>query len=262
MALLHRISDESAERLLDGRAPAGADALGLEPTALFVTALRAAVPAAPPPGAEATLIGRLSDTALESEQRMAVAPTQALAIESASRGRGWRPRLAVVAKVAVGVALLPAAMAGLAFAGVTLPEPAREAMDRLGLDLPNQSVVDDEGAVGIDEADKADRADKGGKAIQRRETASRARRGERRADPDSRASGGREARERGANPSADGEPGHQSRGQGTPQVVQPAPITPPGQGGTPPGQGGTSPSQAKPQPHSGGPPPGQAKQAD
>jgi len=262
---MNRTRDEDAERLLERRVPWGDGGSELGEVSIFLDALRAAVPAAPPPAAEAALVPLLAEAARESEHRLATAPTRSLPAAAARRG-AWRPRVALAAKVAVGVALLPAAMAGLAFAGVTLPEPAREAMDRIGLELPNQSVVDDEVPVGADEDDEAAGADRDGKAVQRRETTRRALRDEPRAGRGSRAAGGREARERRINPSADGEPGHQSRGQGSPQLGEPAPITPPGQGGTPPGQGGTSPSQANPQPQSGGPPggvpPGRAKQPD
>lgn len=56
------------------------------------------------------------------------------------RGTGSRgftlPRL--FARVAVPALALPLVVTGLAFAGVTLPAPARDVIDSLGIDLPNQ----------------------------------------------------------------------------------------------------------------------------
>jgi len=49
----------------------------------------------------------------------------------------------LVARVGIAAALLPLLIAGLAFAGVTVPDPARSAFDSVGVELPNQPA--DEG---------------------------------------------------------------------------------------------------------------------
>jgi hypothetical protein len=104
--------------------------------ALFENALRAAVPRQPDPRVGSELVRRLASTAravtLEAETRTT---TRAAAGTGAGRRRS---RFALVARIAVAVALIPLALAGLAFAGVNLPEPARDAFDKVGVTLPNQ----------------------------------------------------------------------------------------------------------------------------
>jgi hypothetical protein len=101
--------------------------------ALFERALRVAVPTRPDPLIARDLVPRLA--------RLARAAT----IEAETQARGWgagvagrRSRLALVARVGIAVALIPLVLAGLAFAGVTVPAPARDAFDSLGIELPNQ----------------------------------------------------------------------------------------------------------------------------
>jgi hypothetical protein len=106
--------------------------------ALFQSALRAAVPSQPDPSLGTRLVPRLADAA------------RAATIEAethASRQRVTRPRsrLALVARVGLAVALIPLVLAGLAFAGVTVPGPARSAFDTVGITLPNQPSSDDHG---------------------------------------------------------------------------------------------------------------------
>jgi hypothetical protein len=55
-----------------------------------------------------------------------------------------RRRRAIAARVAVVVASIPLLFAGLAFAGVSLPEPADSAFETIGVELPNQA--DDQGS--------------------------------------------------------------------------------------------------------------------
>src|ERR687897_1725358 len=143
-----RIRDVDAERLLSGHGSGNGRAELVE-LASFVSLVRTTVPARLDPVAEVPLIERLAETArLANDAATAdTAPMQPV------RATAWRPRLALAAKVAVAVALLPAATAGLAFAGVSLPQPAREAMERIGLDLPNQSAVDEESTASGDEVD-------------------------------------------------------------------------------------------------------------
>jgi hypothetical protein len=232
MSFLRRITDEEVERLLAETSENGTPELG--ELASFVRALSGAVPAQPPTGLEAWLVPNLAATA-----RAASHATEATAALSgpARRARTRRPRLALAAKVAVAAALVPASMTGLAFAGVTLPEPARSAFERVGIDLPNQSAVDDSAAAdenaGGDEsaashrdhgAGKGQSSGSAGKSKSRGKSAAAHRRGDHRA-----AHGGTKGR-------SDSAPGQQGTAPGQQGTT-------PGQGGTPPGQGGTPPGQ-------------------
>jgi hypothetical protein len=107
--------------------------------ALFMNALRAAVPAEPDPGLGADLVPRLAAAARASTIE---AETQVLRRHSAKRagdpGRR-RSRLTSVARVGIAIALIPLVLAGLAVAGVTVPSPARSAFESLGISLPHQA---------------------------------------------------------------------------------------------------------------------------
>jgi hypothetical protein len=96
--------------------------------AMFENSLRVAVPTRPDPTLGRDLVPRLAQAArasmLEAESR-------------AHRGTP-RSRFALVARIGIAVALIPLVLAGLAFAGVTVPSPARSAFDSLGITLPNQ----------------------------------------------------------------------------------------------------------------------------
>lgn len=94
--------------------------------ALFESALRAAVPTRPDPRIEGDLVRRLA----------AVARTAMMQAEM--RPRPHRSRRVLVARIGIAVAAIPLACAGLAFAGVNLPQPARDAFDSVGIELPNQ----------------------------------------------------------------------------------------------------------------------------
>jgi hypothetical protein len=96
--------------------------------ALFESALRAAVPMQPDPRIGATLVPRLAEVA------------RAATIEAETHPVRQRPRsrLALVARVGIAVALIPLVLAGLAFAGVTVPSPARSAFEKVGITLPHQ----------------------------------------------------------------------------------------------------------------------------
>lgn len=99
--------------------------------ALFQTALRAAVPTRPDPAIGMALVPRLAEVA------------RTATIEAETQGltrtpRKPRSRFALVARVGIAVALIPLVLAGLAFAGVTVPGPARDAFDSVGITLPNQ----------------------------------------------------------------------------------------------------------------------------
>ena len=111
--------------------------------ATFMTALRAALPTQPDPRLSADLVPRLAETA------------RAATIEAETRAtrRSRRPRLGLLVRIGIALAAVPLLFAGLAVAGVTVPEPARDAFDRVGIELPNQpstnsSSVSDESPVG------------------------------------------------------------------------------------------------------------------
>lgn len=145
MGFPRRLSREQQERLLAG-APS-ADGGDLDRIAAFVRALPALVREQPDDVLTAALVPRLAAAARASAAEAEHRPTVPLARRPA------RSRRMLVARVAVAVALVPALMAGLAFAGVTLPEPAQDAFERVGVDLPNQAAVDEE-AAGGDEVDE------------------------------------------------------------------------------------------------------------
>jgi hypothetical protein len=102
--------------------------------ALFESALRAALPTRPDPRLGRDLVPRLAQ----------VARASMLEAETRAHRRTPRSRFALVARVGIAVALIPLVLAGLAFAGVTVPSPARSAFDSVGITLPNQPS--DEGA--------------------------------------------------------------------------------------------------------------------
>jgi hypothetical protein len=109
----------------------GAYEYEMNEVALFQTALRAAVPTRPDPAIGTALVPRLAEAA------------RAATIEAETQGmprtaRKPRSRFALVARVGIAVALIPLVLAGLAFAGVTVPGPARDAFDSVGITLPNQ----------------------------------------------------------------------------------------------------------------------------
>ena len=120
--------------------------------ALFESALRAAVPTRPDPRIGAVLVPRLAEAA-----RIAT-------LEADTRPLRQRPRsrFALVARVGIAVALIPLVLAGLAFAGVTVPSPARSAFESVGINLPNQpeehAAADEKNGSGHGKAAESDDA--------------------------------------------------------------------------------------------------------
>jgi hypothetical protein len=106
---------------------------------LFESALRAAIPTRPDPGIARNLVPRLAQAARAATIE---AETEGSRRGAGAAGRRARSRLALVARVGIAVALIPLVLAGLAFAGVTVPAPARDAFDSLGITLPNQPSED------------------------------------------------------------------------------------------------------------------------
>jgi hypothetical protein len=100
--------------------------------ALFENALRAAVPTRPDPAVGTTLVPRLAAVARAATLEAETQPRR-------PRTAAPRSRLALVARVGIAVALIPLVLAGLAFAGVNLPAPARDAFEKVGITLPNQA---------------------------------------------------------------------------------------------------------------------------
>jgi hypothetical protein len=128
---LRRLTAEQEERLMMG-APFG-DHAELDELAAFMRALPAALATEPDGKRSAAVVPRLAEAA-----RISAAETDARATTTVIGSRRSTSRRALVARVAVAVALIPACMAGLAFAGVTVPEPARQAFEDVGVTLPNQ----------------------------------------------------------------------------------------------------------------------------
>lgn len=237
----HRINDAVAEALITG-ADLGDQRSDFEATALFLRALPAAIQVAPASSSEAVTISALADAgriaALEADR--GASPTAPFA---PVRGSGWRGRLALLGAV---IALLPLLTAGLAFAGVDLPEPVDEAFERVGIELPNQA----------DGGDAASRGREGAKGLGAEDPAGAASgdRGAGTEQPDDHKGGKPHA----GGPSVPGSGkgnGPKGRAQGSgPKGV------PPGHGGVPPGQGGDPPGNLGVPPGGGsdgttGPPP-------
>lgn len=115
--------------------------------ALFMTALRAAVPIQPDPELGAKLVPRLAMTARAATIEAETRTTKRAASTAAGARRRPRSRRALVARVGIALALIPLVLAGLAFAGVTLPAPARSVLDSVGVSLPNQSTNSDDAST-------------------------------------------------------------------------------------------------------------------
>lgn len=261
MRFSNRITDAGAERLLaPGAGGPGSGSGDPDDEALrsFVATLRAELPARSAADGEAILITRLADSARRAS--LAAAAQATAPIEPVRRSRGWRPRLVLFGRVALAAALAPALLAALAFAGVELPEPAQDAFERVGIELPNQAGGDEattqSGKAGEDEDEDAGQQEDGA------------------GEPDQAVGAG------GAPGAANGPEGkHKGKDKGKhkkdgPQGGGPSGGVPPGHGGTPPGHGGVPPGNggvppgggsggttgppATPPGH-GGVPPGQAK---
>lgn len=263
MGFFDRINDEHAERLLGSAGLAGEGEAGLEETAAFVRALPAAVPAQPDAAPAAAMIRTLAETARSASleaSREATVPMQTVPV---GRGGGWRLRLALLG---AAVAPLPLLTAGLAYAGVSLPDPVQEAFEAVGLELPNQSDSGDAPAGGSERDDdrgslgSAPGVDGGAGAED--------------GDGDEAAAGkpadgdGKSHTQGHHKPGQGNGQGH-GKGDGNGKPHGPAGGAPPGQGGVPPGNGGvppgggsggsTGPPPSAGPPAQGGVPPGQAK---
>jgi hypothetical protein len=238
MRFSNRITDAGAGRLLapgdaGGPGPGSGDP-GDGALRSFVATLRAELPAQPPADGEEILITRLADSARRAS--LAAAAQATSPIERVRPSRRWRPRLVLFGRVALAAALAPALLAALAFAGVALPEPAQDAFERVGIELPNQAGGDEattqSGKAGDDEDEDAAAGKKEDGAAETGE-------------PDQAAGAG------GAPTGVNGSEGKHKgeRKKSGPQGGGPSGGVPPGHGGTPPGEGGGPPGN-------GGVPPG------
>jgi hypothetical protein len=126
------ISDAEADRLLAGDSNGGDPEARIGESAAFLRMARTALLEQPPPEIEADLVRRLAETARLGAASRATRPARPF----------FRSRRRLVAKLAVATALVPTVLAGLAFAGVTLPGAANSAFDSVGVNLPNQEDGD------------------------------------------------------------------------------------------------------------------------
>jgi hypothetical protein len=112
--------------------------------ATFALAVRAALPAIPDPALTRNVVPELAAAAATGE-RAAARSAPAVRVAPIPRRR---PRFAIAARIAFAVALLPALFAGMAVAGVSLPQAAQDAFEAVGVELPNQ---DDSSSTGGDD---------------------------------------------------------------------------------------------------------------
>ena len=135
--LFRTLTDGDTERLLQGRAPEGSEFVEV---AEFARAVRQNLPTRPD-GASA-MVRQLAEAARTASPQGAIQTTPVAVPARARRFRLQSPRLIAVARLAAIVAVVPLLFAGLAAAGVSVPEPARDAFEVVGVNLPNQSADD------------------------------------------------------------------------------------------------------------------------
>jgi hypothetical protein len=228
MGFFNRNSDDFTERLL-ADPPSVEPEAGVAETVAFVRALPAAVPALPEPALEARIVPALAAAARSATLQASQEATTTMAARPSAGAPRWRLRVAALAAV---VAAVPVLMAGLAYAGVDLPDPVDDAFEAVGVDLPNQSDADGVPAAGQGKGDSASKNAAGTDGSKQGAT-----------------QGDGDATDAGNRGKAKGKPGHAGPEE-----------TPPGHGGTPPGQGGVPPGNAGVPPGGGsdgatGPPP-------
>jgi hypothetical protein len=115
----------------------------------FAAALRATLVAPPDPDRAAELAPRLAGAARAS---LATEPH----VGRPSAGQRRRSRLGLIARAGVAVALMLALSAGMAVAGVKLPDAVDATFEAAGIELPNQGG---EGSGGGAESGKSDEPD-------------------------------------------------------------------------------------------------------
>lgn len=147
MRILSGLSDRDVDCLLSGRPGEESES---EELAVFLRDLRAVYTEAPSEAIEATHVAAIARAACalapgREELTPAQRPSTQAPNQAKRRGTMTKKRLALLT---AGLALaVPLSLAGLATAGVTLPDAARAPFDQLGLELPNQATADDVQAV-------------------------------------------------------------------------------------------------------------------
>jgi hypothetical protein len=149
------ISDAEAEGLLAAGSNGGDPGSRIDETAAFLRMARTALLEQPAPEVEADLIRRLAETA-----RLGAA--SAIRERKRSARPIIRSRRRLVVRLALAAAVVPAALAGLAFAGVSLPDPANSAFESVGVELPNQASDDDDQGQGGNGAPPSQQTSPGG----------------------------------------------------------------------------------------------------
>jgi hypothetical protein len=102
----------------------------------LANALRRAFLEAPSPATEERHLAMIE--AAEESVAAAAPEPHSSALSPKARWSVRSTRIRVVAMLASGLVALPVAFAGLAFAGVSLPDPVDSAFETVGIDLPNQ----------------------------------------------------------------------------------------------------------------------------
>lgn len=125
----------------------------------FTRAMRETLPERPDPRRETALVKQLAQTARADQDGLGEAAAVPVPVPVAERvrwrlHRAWRSPRLLPARIAIATGLLAFSMAGLAVAGVKLPEPVNSALDEVGVTLPNQA--DDDGADGTPARDDGD----------------------------------------------------------------------------------------------------------
>jgi hypothetical protein len=112
--------------------------------AAFARTLRAELLQVPTGGAALAMPVRLAEIARGSTDNGVTVRSS----ENGGRSHAVRPRLGTrlrrpLLRLAAAVVAIPLLFSGLAFAGVELPDPATDAFESVGIELPNQSADDD-----------------------------------------------------------------------------------------------------------------------
>jgi hypothetical protein len=147
MRFLRELSDRDVEGLLSRRSGGESEN---EDVAAFLRDLRDVYTEAPSGPTEVTHVAAIARAARAlADGHEELTPPHRSSIQGAKqtnrRGTMTKKRLALLT---AGLALAaPLSMAGLATAGVTLPDAARAPFDQLGVELPNQATSDDVHAV-------------------------------------------------------------------------------------------------------------------
>jgi hypothetical protein len=208
--------------------------------ASFSRAVRATLVREADPAASAVMVRRLADEARASAT-VAAERTERTSTAPLRSGRRTRPRRRL-ALVAVAVLALPLLTAGLAAAGVRLPDAADSAFETVGIELPNQGTGDDpadqdQGSGNDGEPAASPAAEPGG------ENAVKGDRRQGNGPPEHSNAGGNQ--NPGSNSGGNGNGKAKGKPAAPPGQTKPKPPNNAGGNGKAVGQGGTPPGQAK-----------------